>query len=483
MLLPDARMQISFLKDLATLRSPSSPITFLSYLHSQNRLLAFINRGSSIPTRKEYADYLSWAASFVQGQGIGTLYGHEVVGLAEGPDGTIEVQSRNLSTHEEVLYKARDLIISPGGSPRIPATFSSTYGRPFFIHSSSYVTNISQIIDHLSLRDYPLKVAVIGSGQSAAEVTLDLRERLHSIGSAKGLRHNVEMIIRKGSLKPSDDSPFANEIFDPSETDAWFSLSSKRIRQTRLAEYRATNYGVVNPRTLDTLFEIMYDQKVEDNITSRIHESSPCHSRITIRPYSNVVSARTKPDTALLLSENKTEDTSDQGFTLVLQNQVTQCISEERYHAIVCATGYERTSWIELLRGSTIGKQFGLHSTSSDVHLVSVNERRAKEMDDHQFEFKVRPVSETSSPSTGSSVSTPPTSPGLGLEVEMPVELCISRKYQLLPVSQSDGDKARPRVYLQGVEEATHGLSDSLLSVVGVRAGEVVEDICERYKD
>ncbi|CDO69497.1 hypothetical protein BN946_scf184785.g2 [Trametes cinnabarina] len=53
MLLPNSRMQISFLKDLATLRSPQSPFTFLAYLHSQDRLLNFINRGSFTPTRKE----------------------------------------------------------------------------------------------------------------------------------------------------------------------------------------------------------------------------------------------------------------------------------------------------------------------------------------------------------------------------------------------------------------------------------------------
>jgi L-ornithine N5-monooxygenase len=65
-------------------------------------------------------------------------------------------------------------------------------------------------VSHLSR---PLRVAVIGSGQSAAEVTMDVRNRLASV-PADG-RHVVDMLIRKGSLKPSDDSPFANEIFDP----------------------------------------------------------------------------------------------------------------------------------------------------------------------------------------------------------------------------------------------------------------------------
>jgi L-ornithine N5-oxygenase len=66
MLLPDTIMQISCLKDLATLRNPTSPFTFLSYLHEHNRLVSFINRGSVIPTRREYADYLKWAANKVK---------------------------------------------------------------------------------------------------------------------------------------------------------------------------------------------------------------------------------------------------------------------------------------------------------------------------------------------------------------------------------------------------------------------------------
>src|SRR5687768_6545487 len=55
----------SFLKDLATLRSPTSSLTFLAFLHDQDRLLPFINRGSFTPTRREFSDYLAWAAQKV----------------------------------------------------------------------------------------------------------------------------------------------------------------------------------------------------------------------------------------------------------------------------------------------------------------------------------------------------------------------------------------------------------------------------------
>ncbi len=109
MLLPDAKMQISFMKDLATLRSPQSPITFLSYLHSQDRLINFINRGSTIPTRKEYADYLSWAAQWVQDHGIPVSFATEVVAIDTDADGIVIVRSKNLTTGEITSRRTRML--------------------------------------------------------------------------------------------------------------------------------------------------------------------------------------------------------------------------------------------------------------------------------------------------------------------------------------------------------------------------------------
>ena len=95
------------MKDLATLRSPQSPITFLSYLHSQNRLINFINRGSTIPTRREYADYLSWAAGYVQDHGVPVLFGAEVVGVDSTPDGLLVVHAKDVASGEVTSYTTR----------------------------------------------------------------------------------------------------------------------------------------------------------------------------------------------------------------------------------------------------------------------------------------------------------------------------------------------------------------------------------------
>lgn len=116
---------------------------------------------------------------------------------------------------------------------------------------------------------------------------LDLHARLSEIkvvgGEGVGVRHELEMLFRKGSLKPSDDSPFANEIFDPecespiipflysllcgvrlsggadefellcAATNMMYNLGSRKTREFVRREYKNTNYGVVNPRTIDTV--------------------------------------------------------------------------------------------------------------------------------------------------------------------------------------------------------------------------------------
>src|SRR5438477_7097141 len=55
-------MQTPFLKDLASMRDPRSPFTFLSYLKEHGRLEAFIDNRILYPTRAEYEHYLRWAA-------------------------------------------------------------------------------------------------------------------------------------------------------------------------------------------------------------------------------------------------------------------------------------------------------------------------------------------------------------------------------------------------------------------------------------
>lgn len=57
LLLPWAKSQVSFLKDLVTLRNPNSEFSFVNYLHSVGWLDDFINLASFTPYRVEISEY------------------------------------------------------------------------------------------------------------------------------------------------------------------------------------------------------------------------------------------------------------------------------------------------------------------------------------------------------------------------------------------------------------------------------------------
>jgi L-ornithine N5-oxygenase len=98
----------------------------------------------------------------------------------------------------------------------------------------------------------PLNIAVVGAGQSAVEVLLNLNSRLTSMGNSAGQEHNLHLIVRGGSLKPSDGGPFANQIYNPEHVDVMYDLPSDSRRRA-IADYKATNYGAVNPLTLNSV--------------------------------------------------------------------------------------------------------------------------------------------------------------------------------------------------------------------------------------
>jgi L-ornithine N5-oxygenase len=194
MLLPGAKMQISFLKDLATLRNPRSEFTFLNYLHKGNRLVDFTNLGTFLPSRVEYEDYLRWCASFFEDV---VRYTHQVTAVS--PDGskgveTFSVRCQDLQSGESKKFRARNVLLAIGGQPKLPKVL--LLDHPRVIHSSQYAHLVPSI---LSKRDAPYRVAVVGAGQSAAEIFSNIRTLYPN--------SRTHLIMRSEFLRPSDDSP------------------------------------------------------------------------------------------------------------------------------------------------------------------------------------------------------------------------------------------------------------------------------------
>jgi len=196
MLLPGAKMQISFIKDLATLRDPRSEFTFLNYLHRQDRLVDFTNLSTFLPARVEYEDYLRWCASHFERL---VQFGQEVVSVA--PDAKAEhgvrsftVQSRDVASEQTHTYRARNVLVAMGGQPSLPKNFPLRHPR--VIHSSQYAHRIREI---LPKANGAYRVAVVGAGQSAAEIFNNVQ---HLYPNSK-----TWLVMRPEFLRPSDDSP------------------------------------------------------------------------------------------------------------------------------------------------------------------------------------------------------------------------------------------------------------------------------------
>lgn len=94
------------------------------------------------------------------------------------------------------------------------------------IHSSAYSSSIHSILSSIASSrpasvQIPVKVAVVGGGQSGVEVAIDLRSKLQDMlplppnEDGTPAKHEIDLIVSSGSLKPSDGSPSSNEIFDP----------------------------------------------------------------------------------------------------------------------------------------------------------------------------------------------------------------------------------------------------------------------------
>src|SRR5687767_15547490 len=116
MMLDQAHMQISFMKDLATLRNPTSRFTFINYLHEKKRLQNFINLKTFFPSRHEFNDYLAWAAAQFEDA---CVYGEEVFEVlpereVHGDDVTLlRVRSRDRTGHVSERL-TRNLVVSIG---------------------------------------------------------------------------------------------------------------------------------------------------------------------------------------------------------------------------------------------------------------------------------------------------------------------------------------------------------------------------------
>ncbi|MEK2492618.1 lysine N(6)-hydroxylase/L-ornithine N(5)-oxygenase family protein [Kitasatospora purpeofusca] len=244
MLIDDATMQVSFLKDLVTLRNPASEYSFLCYLQSRGRLIDFVNHKNLFPLRVEFHDYFEWAAAKVDDM---VSYGHRVVSvepvLRDGVVEYLDVTAR--SGDETVVHRARNLVVGTGLRPVMPEGVQR--GERVW-HNSDLLRNIGA----LDGTD-PGRFVVVGAGQSAAEAVAYLHRRFPAA--------EVCAVFSRYGYSPADDSSFANRIFDPQAVDAYFT-APEEVKRRLMGYHGNTNYSVVDIDLIEDLYRQAYQEKV-----------------------------------------------------------------------------------------------------------------------------------------------------------------------------------------------------------------------------
>ncbi|MFD9907512.1 lysine N(6)-hydroxylase/L-ornithine N(5)-oxygenase family protein [Streptomyces sp. NPDC059063] len=248
MLLPQATMQISFLKDLATFRNPLSRYSFVSYLHASNRLVQFVNNQDFFPTRQEFHQYLEWAEAGFRDR---VTYNTEVTEIrlsqdaGTGAEQHLDIVVRDTTSGATRVVKARNVAVSTGLVPRMPEGMSSDE-RVW--HSSEFLTKYGQMKPE-ELRN----VAVVGAGQSAAEITKYLHDMLPHA--------QVSAILPSYGYSVADDTPFANQVFDPAAVDHYY-FGTENTRDAFWRYHKNTNYSVVDTDVIRELFRRSYEEEV-----------------------------------------------------------------------------------------------------------------------------------------------------------------------------------------------------------------------------
>lgn len=185
--------------------------------------------------------------------------------------------------------------------------------------------------------------------------------------------------MRGQALRPADDSPFVNEIFDPSYTDVVYAQSAE-ARADLLKANSLTNYSAVNLDLIESIYHKLYLQKITGHAQ---------HS---------------------LLASRQITAVQAQEAGICLQLHGPQGAEALHFDAVILATGYRRDGHKRLLAG----------------------------LDEH-----------------------------LGQAVGR--DYCLTCQPHM-----SAG------IYLQGCCEESHGLSDTLLSVLATRSQEVVNALLDK---
>jgi lysine N6-hydroxylase len=242
LLLDGARLQVPFLADLVSLIDPTSPWSFLAYLRDRDRLFPFYFSERFHVPRREYDDYCRWVAERLPS----CSFGCDVrdVRWDAGEDAFGVLVRRAGGVEETVL--SRNVVLGIGTAPTVPAALEPLLGDRGF-HAADYLDRRAELA---GARD----VTVVGSGQSGAEVFLDLLR-----DPPPGVRH-LRWLTASPAFAPMEYSKLGLEHFTPDYTRYFHGLPP--ATRDRLVPEQWQLYKAISADTIADIQQVLYERSV-----------------------------------------------------------------------------------------------------------------------------------------------------------------------------------------------------------------------------
>jgi lysine N6-hydroxylase len=247
MMLQDATLQVPFMADLVTMADPTSRYSFLNHLKQTGRLYPFYIRESFYPLRAEYDPYCRWAAHEVEG----VRFGRHVDRVDH--DGEAYVLTARLRDGTTETYRATRLVLGTGSRPHVPVTVQGLDGP--VIHTADYLGGKAALQATGS-------ITIIGSGQSAAEVYLDLLEDIDS--------HHYDLVwaTRSPRFFPMEYTKLTLEMTSPEYTRYFQGLPGE-TRDELIREQKGLYKGISGD-LVDAIFDTLYRKRVHGEVPTRM---------------------------------------------------------------------------------------------------------------------------------------------------------------------------------------------------------------------
>lgn len=246
LLLADTTLQIPFLADLVTFADPTSPYSFLNYLNAHNRLYKFYFYENFFILREEYNHYCQWVVS--QLSNLRFSCKAVDINLEQAADNNqyYKVTLYNNHSHKTETVYTKHIALGVGTTPHIPAHLVSC-GNPCIFHSASFLEHEAQLKQLDS-------ICVVGSGQSAAEVILEL------LNQQQEFPRKLTWITRASGFFPMEYSKLGLEHFSPDYMQQFYALESK-VR-TDVLKKQNLLYKGISKQTIADIFDRLYQLTV-----------------------------------------------------------------------------------------------------------------------------------------------------------------------------------------------------------------------------